>query len=78
MIVGISGASGVIYGVQLLRTLHDLGVESHLVMSKSAEITLAYETDIKVAAVHDLADFVYPMDPDMKAPAVPAEAIAIK
>jgi 4-hydroxy-3-polyprenylbenzoate decarboxylase len=62
MIVGISGASGVIYGVQLLRTLHDLGMESHLVMSKSAEITLAYETDIKVAAVHDLADFVYPME----------------
>lgn len=60
LIVGISGASGVRYGVRLLEILRDLPVESHLVMSKAAEITLAYETDLKVAEVTALADAVYP------------------
>jgi flavin prenyltransferase len=60
IIVGISGASGVIYGVRLLEVLRDLGIETHLVMSKSAEITLAYETDLKVSAVKALASVVYP------------------
>ena len=40
LIVGISGASGVVYGIRLLETLKALPVESHLVMSKSAELTL--------------------------------------
>ena len=62
MIVGISGASGVIYGVRMLEMLRELGIESHLVMSKSAEITLAYEMDMKVAAVRALADYDYPME----------------
>jgi 4-hydroxy-3-polyprenylbenzoate decarboxylase len=60
LIVGISGASGVRYGVRLLEILRDLPVESHLVMSKAAEITLAYETEMKVAEVTALADKVYP------------------
>jgi len=55
IVVGISGASGVIYGVRLLQILRDLPVEIHLVMSKSAEVTLAYETDLKVAQVRALA-----------------------
>lgn len=55
LVVGISGASGVIYGVRLLKILRDLPVETHLVMSKSAEVTLAYETDLKVAQVRALA-----------------------
>ena len=59
LIVGISGASGIIYGVRLLEVLRDLGIEVHLVMSKSAELTLAYETDLKVAAVKGLASVVY-------------------
>ncbi len=59
LVVGISGASGVIYGIRLLETLRHLPVESHLVMSRSAEVTLAYETDFKVAAVKALADRVY-------------------
>ena len=54
LIVGISGASGVIYGVRLLEALRPLPVESHLVMSKSAEITAAYETDLKVKQIHAL------------------------
>lgn len=61
LIVGISGASGVIYGVRLLQTLRALPVESHLVMSKSAEMTLAYESDLKAAQVQALADVCHPI-----------------
>lgn len=59
LIVGISGASGIVYGVRLLQVLRDSPVETHLVMSKSAELTLAYEMDIKLADVHSLADKVH-------------------
>ena len=45
LIIGISGASGVIHGVRLLELLRPLDIETHLVMSKTAELTLAYETD---------------------------------
>ena len=51
LIVGISGASGVIYGIRMLQLLRQAGVEAHLVMSRSAQVTLAYETDFKVAEV---------------------------
>lgn len=61
MIVGISGASGVVLGIRLLEQLRALDVESHLVMTRAAELTLAYETDLKVADVHALADVVYPV-----------------
>jgi len=61
LIVGITGASGVRYGVRILEILRDLPVESHLVLSKAAELTLAYETDLKVAEVKALADLVYPV-----------------
>ena len=60
LIVGLSGASGVVYGVRLLESLRNLPVETHLVMSKSAEVTLAYETDLKVSDVQALADVWYP------------------
>ena len=60
LIVGLSGASGVIYGVRLLESLRNLPVEAHLVMSKSAEVTIAYETDLKVSDVQALADVWYP------------------
>jgi 4-hydroxy-3-polyprenylbenzoate decarboxylase len=56
LIVGISGASGVAYGVRLLQLLRNAGVETHLVMSKTAEITFAYETDLKISDVVALAD----------------------
>lgn len=59
LIVGISGASGVIYGVRLLEILRPLAVETHLVMTKTAELTLAYETDLKPAEVRALADVVH-------------------
>ena len=59
IVIGISGASGVVYGVRLLDALHDLDVETHLVMSKSAKVTLAYEMDLKVSEVSAKADFTY-------------------
>jgi flavin prenyltransferase len=59
LVVGISGASGVIYGVRALEILRDLGVETHLIMSRAAQITLAHETSLKVADVEKLASKVY-------------------
>ena len=56
IVVGISGASGFVYGVRLLQMLKDLEVETHLVVSKSAQTTMAYETDWKLADVVALAD----------------------
>ena len=63
LIVGISGASGIIYGIRLLEFLKsmddELRPETHLIMSRSAEITLAYETTLKVSDVQKLADATY-------------------
>ncbi len=59
LIIGISGASGVVYGVRLLEVLRPLPVETHLVMTKAAEMTLAFETDWKAADVRALADANY-------------------
>jgi len=59
LIVGISGASGVVFGIRLLEILRGLGVETHLVMSQSAEITAAHETDLKISAIKAMADIVY-------------------
>ncbi|MEM9683288.1 MAG: UbiX family flavin prenyltransferase [Pseudomonadota bacterium] len=61
LIVGISGATGVVYGVRMLEALLGLPIESHLVMSKSAELTVAYETDLKAADIKAMADVVYPI-----------------
>jgi 4-hydroxy-3-polyprenylbenzoate decarboxylase len=60
LVVGISGASGVIYGVRMLELLRDTDVETHLVMSKAAELTLAYETDFKPKEVKALASVNHP------------------
>ncbi len=61
LIVGISGASGVVYGVRLLVALRGLDVETHLVMTRTAEVTLAHETDWKVADVKALASVTHPV-----------------
>ncbi|HEX9464672.1 MAG TPA: UbiX family flavin prenyltransferase [Alphaproteobacteria bacterium] len=61
LIVGISGASGTIYGVRLLQVLSGSDIETHLVMTRSAEVTMAYEMDMKVKDIHALADIVYPV-----------------
>ncbi|MFM0466710.1 UbiX family flavin prenyltransferase [Paraburkholderia strydomiana] len=55
MVVGISGASGVIYGVRLLQLLRKLDIETHLVMSRSAQVTLAHESDYSVADIRAMA-----------------------
>jgi 4-hydroxy-3-polyprenylbenzoate decarboxylase len=60
LIIGISGASGVIYGIRLLEVLAQSDeIETHLVMSMAGRITIAQETDWKLAAVEDLADVVH-------------------
>ena len=56
LVVGISGASGAVYGVRALEALRALGVETHLVMSRGARLTLASETSMKAADVEALAD----------------------
>jgi flavin prenyltransferase len=67
LIVGISGASGVIYGARLLELLRPLPVETHLVISRTADVTLAVETDLKPAAIRARADVVH-SNSDMAAP----------
>lgn len=59
LVVGITGASGVIYGIRLLEALRDAEVETHLILSKAAEMTLAYESDLKPRDVRDLASVSY-------------------
>jgi 4-hydroxy-3-polyprenylbenzoate decarboxylase len=59
LIVGISGASGAIYGVRLLEALRKAKVPSHLIVSKSAALTLKEECDLTVNQVRDMADATY-------------------
>ncbi len=59
LIVGISGASGVAYGVRLLELLKEASIETHLVMTKAAEMTLGYETGLKARDVDALAHTRY-------------------
>ena len=55
LVIGISGASGVRYGIRLLEVLRNSDIETHLVMSRAAEMTIAYETDQSVKDVRSLA-----------------------
>ncbi|WP_306252826.1 UbiX family flavin prenyltransferase [Parvularcula sp. IMCC14364] len=59
LVVGITGASGVVYGKRLLEVLRGTDIETHLVMSKPAEMTVSYELEQKAADIKDLADAVY-------------------
>jgi flavin prenyltransferase len=61
MVVGISGASGIVYGIRTLEFLRRAGIETHLVMSRAAEMTLVYETDLKPKDVRALADHSHAM-----------------
>lgn len=59
LIVGISGATGVTYGIRLLEVLRDTDVETHLVVSRPGLMTLNYETDMTRDELYALADHVY-------------------
>lgn len=59
IIVGITGASGVVYGKRCLEALKDAGVETHLVVSKPAEMTIAYELGLKASDLEQLASVRY-------------------
>jgi flavin prenyltransferase len=59
LIVGISGASGIVYGVRILQVLQGSGIETHLVMSDSARLTLTAETDLSLKQVEALASEVH-------------------
>jgi 4-hydroxy-3-polyprenylbenzoate decarboxylase len=76
ILVGISGASGVIYGVELLKVLRDLGLRTHLILTKTAERNLEIETPYTPDEVRSLADVVHDID-DMAA-AVSSGSFPIK
>lgn len=59
MIVGISGATGIVFGVRLLELLRKLDVETHLVVSSAAEMTREYETDLAASDLRALASVVH-------------------
>ena len=66
LIVGISGASGIIYGVRLLEMLRGTEVETHLVVSRAGELTRSHELDLSAEQLHALADVHY-ADTDLAA-----------
>ena len=67
LIIGISGASGISYGVRALEMASTLGLETHLIMSRSAKVTLPSELSIKVSDVEAMATHVHKVD-DIAAP----------
>ena len=67
LIIGISGASGVIYGVELLRLLADQDVQTHLVLSESGKRNIEIETRHKVRDIERMADYTYDIE-DVGAP----------
>jgi 4-hydroxy-3-polyprenylbenzoate decarboxylase len=60
LVVGISGASGAILGLRVLDACRDLGIESHLIASRAAHLTLTQETDLSPADLNARADVRYP------------------
>lgn len=56
IIIGITGASGIIYGIRLLELLRSTPIETHLIVSKSAQLTMKYETNLSLAELKALAD----------------------
>jgi 4-hydroxy-3-polyprenylbenzoate decarboxylase len=60
LIIGISGSSGIIYGIRLLQVLQKLPIETHLIVSKAGQLTRAYETSFSAAELKALADVYHP------------------
>ena len=67
LVVGISGASGVIYGLEMLRALKDLGYESHVILTERARSNFSLETDHSLEEVEEAAGQIYD-DADLAAP----------
>jgi len=67
LVIGLSGASGVAYGIRLLEAARELGLESHLVVTKPAEMTIGYETKLSPKQVAAKADYTYAIN-DIAAP----------
>lgn len=61
LVIGISGASGVICGIRALQVLAATDIETHLVLTKAAEMTIGYETDMKAKDVRALATHNHPI-----------------
>ena len=61
LIVGISGASGIVFGIRMLEVLKQRNIETHLIISKAAEMTLAYESDLKAKDLREMANEYHPM-----------------
>jgi 4-hydroxy-3-polyprenylbenzoate decarboxylase len=62
IVVGITGASGIVYGLRTLEALRDLAFETHLVMTRSAQVTLGYELPVKAGALQALATTYHRID----------------
>jgi len=60
LILGISGASGIIYGVRALELLREMEIETHLVVTKAAEMTMRYECDTDLKRLRELAGVFHP------------------
>lgn len=67
VIIGITGASGVIYGIEMLRQLSKKDLETHLIISESGKKNISFETDYSVAEIESMADKVYDNE-DLAAP----------
>ncbi|MFO1118671.1 MAG: UbiX family flavin prenyltransferase [Rhodospirillales bacterium] len=59
LIIGITGATGIIYGIRALQVLRELAIETHLIVSRAGEMTRAYETKVSRDELHALADHVH-------------------
>ena len=62
LVVGISGSSGVIYGIRILEILNEIEtVETHLILTNAAKQTIGMETDFSASQIEELADYTYPI-----------------
>lgn len=60
LIIGITGSSGILYGIRLLQVLKPMPIETHLIVSKAGQLTRAYETDFSSSELKALADVYHP------------------
>ncbi len=59
ILMAITGASGAIYGIRLLQILRDLNIETHLIISKAAEVTISYESNYNIKDIKKMASHCY-------------------